>query len=396
MLVLNPFTHDTRVEKEAATLIDAGYRVTVVAEAAPGLPQREVIRGVEVVRVQRRRSRLPGLRLFAYARQLERALLAQRPEIIHAHDSNALLPVARAARRLGVPFVYDAHDLWTGRPRRGRSRAYFAASQLYYRLLEARLVPRAAAHLTVSQPIARHLERVYHLPEVTLVPNYPPALPGIDPRDLRSQPGAEGIPTGADVILYLGGLMADRGIEQLVRAVAELPTAHLALLGEGALAEEIRELALVLGIGDRVHLLAPVPSDEVVAYAASATIGVSPIIPSCLNYRYSLPNKLFQYMAAGIPVVASDFEQVREVVIGSDAGLTVDMTDPAAMAAALQTLLADATARARMGRNGRTAIASRFNWARAADALLAVYRAVSRLGERPAGPPRGRRVARSR
>jgi glycosyltransferase involved in cell wall biosynthesis len=376
MLVLNPFTNDTRVEKEAATLVAAGYGVTVVAEAAPGLPPREVRDGVQVIRVVRRRSRLPGLRLFAYARQLERELIAQRPDVLHAHDSNALLPVARAAHRLGVPFIYDAHDLWTGRPRRGRSRLYFAASQLYFRMLETRLLPRASAHLTVSPPIARHLERAYRLPQVTLVPNYPPADASGERRELRSLPGGERIPEAADIILYLGGLMAARGIEQLVRAMPELSGAHLVLLGGGALAPAIRALAGRLGVGDRVHLLAPVPSGEVVAYAASASIGVSPIIPSCLNYLYSLPNKLFQYMAAGIPVVASDFAQVREVVDGSDAGITVDMTDPGAIAAALRTLLADPDARTRMGGNGRAAITSQFNWDRSVEALLGVYRSV--------------------
>jgi glycosyltransferase involved in cell wall biosynthesis len=378
MLVLNPFTHDTRVEKEAASLISAGYGVTVVAEAAPGLALRERRDGIDVVRVQRSRSRLPGLRLLAYARQMERELVAQRPDLLHAHDSNALLSVARAARRLRVPFVYDAHDLWTGRPRRGRSRLYFAASQLYFRILESRLLPRAAAHLTVSRPIARYLERTYGLPAVTLVPNYPLADREVARRELRSLPGAGQIPKEAATVLYLGGLMAERGIEQLVRAMAELPAAHLVLLGDGALSPAIRRLAADLRIGDRVHLLAPVPSEEVVAYAASATIGVSPIIPSCLNYRYSLPNKLFQYMAAGIPVVASDFEQVREVVLDHDAGLTVDMTDPAVIASAIGTLLADPAARKRMGANAREAVATELNWGRSAEALLGVYRSISR------------------
>jgi glycosyltransferase involved in cell wall biosynthesis len=377
MLVLNRYTNDTRVEKEAATLTGAGYRVTVVAEAGPGLPPTEVRDGVEVVRVTRRRSGLPVLRLFAYARQLEEVLVAGRPDILHAHDSNALLPVGRAARRLGIPFVYDAHDLWTGRPRRGRSRLYFAASQLYFRILERRLLPRAAAHLTVSPPIARYLERAYRLPEVTLVPNYAPAGAAAERLELRSLPGGEGIPEGAETVLYLGGLMAERGIEQLVRAIPLVDGAHLVLLGDGALAGEVRRLAAELGVGERVHLLAPVPSDEVVAYAASATVGVSPIIPSCLNYRYSLPNKLFQYMAAGIPVVASDFEQVRAVVGGSEAGLTVDMTDPSAIASALRTLLADPSARTRMGANGRAAIATSFNWGHSAQALLGVYRSLA-------------------
>jgi glycosyltransferase involved in cell wall biosynthesis len=177
--------------------------------------------------------------------------------------------------------------------------------------------------------------------------------------------------------------MAERGIEQLVRAMPQLAAAHLVLLGSGGLAPAIRALASQLGVGDRVHLLAPVPSGKVVAYAASASIGVSPIIPSCLNYRYSLPNKLFQYMAAGIPVVASDFEQVREVVDGSDAGLTVDTTNPGAIAAALRTLLADPATRTRMGNNGRAAIASEYNWDRSAKALLGVYRSV--LGAPGAG-----------
>jgi glycosyltransferase involved in cell wall biosynthesis len=374
MLVLNPYTHDTRVEKEAATLTGAGYQVTVVAEAGPGLPASEVRDGVRVVRVARRRSRLRGLRLLGYARQLEQVLIAQRPQILHAHDSNALLPVARAARQLHVPFVYDAHDLWTGRPRRGRSRLYFWLSQFYFRWLESRLLPRAAAHLTVSPPIARHLERAYRLPEVTLVPNYPPAEASPPRRELRALPGGERIPPGAETILYLGGLMAQRGIEQLVRAVAELPAAHLVLLGDGSLAGAIGALADRIGIAERVHLLAPVPPDEVVAFASSATIGVSPIIPSCLNYRYSLPNKLFQYMAAGIPVVASDFEQVRGVVVDRGAGVTVEMTDPRAIAGALRRLLADPAARAEMGRSGRAAIARDLNWERSAAALLAVYR----------------------
>lgn len=375
MLVLNRYTNDTRVEKEAATLTEAGYRVTVVAEAGPSLPLREVRNGVEVVRVARRRSRVPLIRLFAYARQLEAELVAQRPDILHAHDSNALLPIARAARRLGIPFVYDAHDLWTGRPRRGRSRLYFAASQLYFRKLERRLLPRAAAHLTVSPPIARYLERAYRLPEVTLVPNYPPAALAVERRELRSLPGGERIPDGVELVLYIGGLMAERGIEQLVRAMGGLPAAHLVLLGEGVLAPAIRELATELGLSGRVHLLAPVPTKDVVAYAASASIGVSPIIPSCLNYRYSLPNKLFQYMAAGIPVVASDFDQIRHVVLEHGAGYLVDMTNVRSLAAAIGILLGDPD-RASMGRNGRAAIATSFNWGVSADALLAVYQAL--------------------
>lgn len=369
MLVRNRYTHDSRVEKEARSLVADGYRVTVVADAGAGLPEREQRDGVEVRRVARRGPRLPGLRYLLHERRLARTLIALRPGILHAHDSNALVPVASAAARLGIGFVYDAHDLWLGRPRRGRSRAYFSASQRLYGLIERRLIPRAAATITVSPPIAEHLRRRYGLRRVELVPNYPEVEPARRRLELRDVPG---VGAHMPMVLYLGGLMAGRGLEQLVDAMALLPQAQLVLLGDGALAGTLRLRVADLRIGERVHFLPPVPPGDVVAWAASADVGVSPIVPSCLNYRYSLPNKLFQYMAAGIPVVASDFPQVRDVVLGSGCGRVADTTRPAELASAISTVLDDPGA-AEMGRRAAAAVAERYNWGVAARRLLEVY-----------------------
>lgn len=376
MLVRNPYTHDTRVEKEARTLVGAGHRVTVVADAALGLRRRESRDGTTVLRVSRSAVKLPGLRYLLHELRLIRVLRRLRPDVLHAHDSNALLPVAVVAWRLGIPFVLDAHDLWLGRPRRQRSRAYFALSQALYRLLERAFVPRAAAVLTVSSPIARHLERVYRLNRVDLVPNYPD-LPA-DPvqRDLRDLPDAAGLDM-QPIVLYLGGLMAERGLEGLVDAVASFDDAQLVLLGGGGLADALRRRAEQSGVGDSVHLLAAVPSDEVIDYAASAQVGVSPIVPTCLNYRYSLPNKLFQYMAAGIPVVASDFPQVREIIDGARCGLVVDTSRADLIAGAVNALVVDPREARAMGSRGRDAIRERLNWTVAARTLLEVYGRVS-------------------
>ena len=376
MLVRNPYTNDSRVEKEAMTLRAAGHAVTVVADHAVGLPEREVRDGIEVRRVRRARMPIPGLRFLAHEWRLSRVLLRLRPSILHAHDSNALVPVALAARRLGRPFVYDAHDLWLHRPRRQRSRLYHSLQNAYYRVVEGILIPRAAAAITVSPPIARHLERAYRLRRVELVPNYPWADEVAHSRTARPLRSLAAIPAGVPVVLYLGGLMEGRGIEHLVRAMVDVPGAHLVLLGDGHQAPALAAQATRLGIGGRVHVAAPVPPGDVVATAASATIGVSPIVPSCLNYRYSLPNKLFQYMGAGIPVVASDFPQVREVVIGAEAGLVVDTSRPERIAAAINELLSDPERARDMGAGGRDAVLERYTWSTSADALLAVYRRI--------------------
>lgn len=376
MCLRNPYTHDSRVEKEARTLYGAGYAVTIVCKDAAGLPSVEVRDGIRVLRVARSRLPIPGWRFLLNSRRFERVLAETRPQILHAHDSDTLGPVAATARRLGIPFVYDAHELWLGQGRWGRSWLWFALMYLFFSVLERRLIHRSAAQVTVSAPIARWLEQRYHLQHVELIPNYPEAREE-SRRDLRSRIDPQDLPPEAPLVLYLGGLMEERGLEALIQSIPLWRSdAHLALLGRGTFEDTLQRLAVELGVQRRMHVLTPVPPDEVVGWAASADLGVSPIAPSLLSYRYSLPNKLFQYMAAGLPVVASDFPQVRDVVVGSDAGLCVDTTDARQIASAIDGLLADADLRRAMGRNARRAVEERYNWDVAARTLIGVYRSL--------------------
>lgn len=373
MLVRNPMTHDSRVEKEAHSLASAGYRVTVVAEAAPDLPEREERGSYQIRRVARPSTRVRGVRLLAHLRKLERVLVRTRPDILHAHDSDALAPVSRAAQRLRVPFVLDAHELWLGRQPRGRGRVYRSLFVAYYALIERRHVGRAAAHITVSPVIASYLERRYGVGSVVLVANYPELEP---PRtlDLRSLPGGGEIPSEVPLVLHLGSAMAGRGVEQLVEAIALVPDAHLVLLGGGESAERLKAgLAATLNISERVHVLPPVATGDVVAAAAGATIGIAPIIPDTPNNAASMPNKLFQYLAAGLPVVVSDLPQLRQVAEESGAGMAVDTRDPKLIAGAVRELLADPIRLAERGRLARAAAEERYNWGVAEQALLSVY-----------------------
>ena len=376
MLVRNKYTHDTRVEKEVRTLVGAGYRVTVLADPAPGLPTRETRDGARIERVAMRGRAIPGLRFLIHQLRLAMRLRRHRPDVLHAHDTNALVPVTLAALTLRRPFVYDAHDLWTERPRRERGRVYWALSQAWFRLVERLCIPRAAATITVSPPIVEHLRARYGRERVALVANYPD-WDGPPPTiSLRELPGGDALDPDRPIVLYLGGLMAGRGLEELIDAIGLVPEVQLALLGEGVHADRLRARVVERGLTDRIHFLPPVPSDDVVAAAASADVGVSPIVDSCLNYRYSLPNKLFQYMAAGVPVVASDFPQVRNVVEGSGAGVVVDTADPQAIADGLRRVLAHREEARRMGERGRAAVAERFNWEISARSLLEVYAAL--------------------
>jgi glycosyltransferase involved in cell wall biosynthesis len=376
MLLLNPYTNDTRVEKEAASLRDAGYRVTILALADENLPRIEVRGGIVVHRIPRP-TWPPLLRFFSHRRRMLTALQGLGPDIIHADDTETLDVAAIAASRLHVPFVYDAHELWLERVRRDRSRVYWSLARAYFARIERRYLRRAAACITVSAPIARHLEAAYGLDEVAVVPNYPQDEPAPAERELRSLPGADEIPRDAPIVLYLGNATAGRGIEYLIAAMARVPHGHLVLLGAAEQGATVQRRALQYGVSDRVHALPRVAPDEVVAYAASATIGVSPIPPTSLSYRYSLPNKLFQYMQAGLPVVASDFPQVREIVEETGAGTTVDPVDVRALATAIERYLADPALRREAGERGQRAVRERFNWSVSAAVLREVYARVA-------------------
>jgi glycosyltransferase involved in cell wall biosynthesis len=377
MLVRNPFTNDTRVEREARTLRDAGYQVTVLADAGDGLPLGEEREGVSVRRIPRRGPNLPGLRFLAHAWRLRRAVERTRPDVVHAHDADALQSAGPAAARLGVPLVYDSHELWLGRTARGRSRLYDLLNRAWYGLVERRYARRAALVLVANPGVGPELERRYGIRGVRHVANYPVEAEPVPARDLRSLPTAAAIPAQAPIVLYLGAVMAHRGVEEVVAALADVAGAHLVCLGAaGPHADFVRTEVARQGLDQRVHLVPPVPSEQVVPYAGSASVGVSLVQPASLSYRLALPNKLFQYMAAGLPVLASDFPDVRAVVEGSGAGVVVDPTDVAAVAQALRELLADPARARAMGDAGRRAVRERFNWGEAAGELLRGYRSL--------------------
>ena len=374
MLVRNAFTNDTRVEREAQTLTEAGYAVTIVSDGRPELPRTEQRAGATVRRISRRGPNLPLLRFIAYQWRLRRALERSRPDILHAHDTDALQTIGPVGRRLGIPVVFDSHELWLGRSGRGHGSIYHRAAQTYYGWVERRWVPAAAAVMVANPPVAPILERRYGLDRVHVVPNYPTERGSVEKRDLRLLPGGETIAAGVPIVLYVGGITLDRGIEQLVDAMASIPDAHLVFLGGGGLEPEIRQRVTERGFDARTHFLGMVSSSEVVPYATSATVGILSTVPTNLNNRLALPNKIFQYMAAGIPTVASDYPQVREVVEGSGAGVVYSPTDTTALAAAIRTYTEDPARAARDGANGRRAIVERFHWDISAATLLDVYR----------------------
>jgi glycosyltransferase involved in cell wall biosynthesis len=337
MLLHKSVEHDSRVRRAARALAAAGHEVTVLH-----LPRRRgeldgSLEGFQVRSVTPAawvRRRLPaGLYRLVFLAAFVRTLRRLRPDAVHANDAAMLAPGWAGALLTGADLVYDSHEYATGVPYRKRGWRLLTIA------LERALVRRCATVITVSDGIADRLRERYGLARrPVVVRNLPdPAEEdaGFQAADLRD---SLGIDSATTLVLHLGAVARDRGCEALVRAMAGLPRAHLLFLGadDGDFAARLREIARELGVAERVHLRPSVPTGQIRAYTRQASVGVTLLEDTCENHRLALPNKLFEYLAAEIPVVASDLPEMRRALSGLPAVTSVDPADPDSVAAGLR------------------------------------------------------------
>ena len=269
-----------------------------------------------------------------------RCARALRPDVIQAHDLNTLLGGALVKRMLGVPLVYDSHELFLERNLGRRSRA---RDKLVWAPIERFCIHRCDAVFSVAESICLHLAMNYKIPEPHLIRNVQP----YEPPAARITILAEelGIPEGIAIVLYPGAITIHRGLEEMIDSAPYLERAAYVIMGYAQNATYLASLRTRAGQRDvldrRVFFREAVPIRDVVRYTASADLGIVPTQNICLSYLYESSNKIFHCLMAGVPVVMSDHAEKRMLVEKYRIGWLFDETDPRAIAATVNAALAD-------------------------------------------------------
>jgi glycosyltransferase involved in cell wall biosynthesis len=363
--VTNDLATDQRVLKVCDFLARLGFDVTLIGvKKTKSLP----VLHIKVKTIRFRMYFEKGFLFYAeYNLKLFFYLLFKSTNLLVSNDLDTLLPNFLVSRLKFKPLVYDSHEYFLGsteivdRP----------FVRKVWGTIERFIFPRLKHVITVNHSIADLYEKTYrNRPEV--VRNLPHRFI-IDSDITRDELG---LPTDKKIVLMQGGAInIDRGAEELINAMKPqygLDDVVLYFIGGGDVWDKIRQLTKDLHLERKVRFLPKMPYQKMMQYTTLCDIGVTLDKPVSLNYKYSLPNKLFDYLAAGVPVLASPMIEVKKIIDGYDVGMCIENHEPEHIARMIKTMLEDGE-RMKQWRSNALEISSTLCWENEEKVLIKIY-----------------------
>jgi glycosyltransferase involved in cell wall biosynthesis len=378
MIISNAFRPDPRALNEARGLSELGYRVTILAwDRATEKPQQEIIdESIHVIRIQSVRSSYGiGARqiwpLFRFWLAALAVISKLKPALLHCHDFDSL-PVGILYSKLRrLPLIYDAREYYAEliRPRlTGITGRFLYKCIRFFESLGARI---ATAVITVDETLS-DIYTQYNR-KVVVIGHFPP-------RRMALQP-SQAFRNARLTMVYAGRLSVDRGLllyPEILRSLLNLGIPSRLLL-MGVFTPEVGKRQLLersVELAEHIEMINWVPYDAMTRTLQEADLGLSILMPEP-RYVAAVPVKLFDYMAAGLPVIASNFPSVAKIVNETGCGILVDpLTSPEAIASQIATLWSEPVTAMQMGENGRQAILDRYNWEHLLERLAELYKSL--------------------
>lgn len=395
MLVPDTQMIDRRVLQQARTLAEAGHSVNLIAGFECLKEEHYEWKGVSVHRYQydwdderlkRIRRHLPSndrvhlLVNTVFMKYVRRALplssfdlfilakCRQFPsDVVHVHDLPLLRLAARLAKERGVPLVFDAHEVYHEQSvLTSRQRARLERE-------ERRHIRQTAVFSTVNQAIADYYEQLYGIKPLVLLNATDTPPTGFDEGSRTKLRQAAGLPDDARVVLFQGWISPERNLLTMVQSAEHFPpNVYLCLIGYGDYEAELRKALEGQSWADRVRFLGVIAPEGILSYTAGADAGIIPYQPIDLNHRLCSPNKFFEFVQSGVPVIAHDLPFFREMAKDHGVAAVGDLSTPHGTAQLVERVLCD-EARLESMREACKRAADVLNWATESKKLLAAY-----------------------
>jgi glycosyltransferase involved in cell wall biosynthesis len=303
-----------------------------------------------------------NIRLFFY-------LLFHKYDLLVSNDLDTLLPNFLISKLKHLPLVYDSHEYFTSVPEL-QNRPFI---KWVWKSIEKMIFPHFKYVMTVSDSIAAQYESEYRIRPVT-IRNCSGSAAGI----ISYSRDELGIPIDHLLLILQGtGINIDRGGMELIEAVRQTEKVSLLIVGSGDLIEVLKRRVTELDISERVKFVPKVPWEILMRYTRSADAGLSLDKNTNLNYRFSLPNKLFDYISAGIPVIASDLPEVRKTVLENRCGMIIPEVTSKEISTALKELSNNKDLLSELKKNAAIASES-VNWEKESLKVIEFYSSIIR------------------
>ena len=331
--VINDLSSDQRVDRTCSTLHELGFDVLLVGR----LNKKSVSLKSRIYETKRMKLLFKKGALFyaEYNIRLFLFLLFQKFNFLHANDLDTLLANNLIQKIKGGHLVYDSHEYFTEVPELREG----SFAKRVWLTVERSIFPNLKTVITVNQSIADIYKGLYGV-DVNVIRNVP--ISGKFNSDIKIKLKSDlSLPDGKKVILLQGaGINVDRGAEEMVEAMKWIDAIFL-IVGSGDVIDVLKYNVKVLDLSSKVLFTGRVPFEELIAFTKLADVGVTLDKDTNLNYRYSLPNKIFDYFQADIPVIASNLIEVRKIIEKYEVGIVLTSHDPKTIAKEINEYLND-------------------------------------------------------